>query len=45
MCVLRKFLEYSEVEREIPTWSEFSVPLSVKGVKKFRGRNEPCGDE
>jgi len=45
MCVLRKFLEYSEVRREIPTWSEFSVPLSVKSDKKFRGRNTSCGDE
>jgi hypothetical protein len=45
MCVLRKFLEYSEVKREIQTWGEFSVPLSVKGDMKFRGRNAPCGDE
>lgn len=45
MCVRRKFLEYSEVKKEIPNWSELSVPLSVKGSKKFRGRNAPCGDD
>jgi hypothetical protein len=38
-------LEYSEVKKGIPTWSEFSVPLSVRGDKKFRGRNATCGDE
>ena len=45
MCVFRKFFEYPEVEREIPTWNVFSVPLSVKRDKKFRGRNAPCGEE
>jgi hypothetical protein len=43
--VLRKFLEFSEFKREIPTWSAFSVPISVKGDKKFRGKNAPCGDK
>jgi hypothetical protein len=43
--VRRKFLEYSEVKKELPTWSKFSVPLTVRCDKKFRGRNASCGDE
>jgi hypothetical protein len=43
--VRRKFLEYSEVKREIMNWNEFSVPLSVKSDKKFRGGNAPCGGD